>query len=144
MGGMKSSGGRRNSAGGRRKTGGGRRKAGTQQQPPGSARASAQPGAPPDSSRIHLTHILRGNAIWHVFVATRAGSGADATVHLEFERAGGDDESDRYSSLLTGPLRDALYGGGAVSRADLLHELELAIQSEAARREAPDAVSSGE
>jgi hypothetical protein len=92
------------------------------------------------SSRIHLTHILHDGAIWHVFIATTAGHGADAAVLLEFERTNGDDEPNRYATPLTGRLRDALYGGGSVARADLVHELDRAIRTAAT---GPDEAAAG-
>jgi hypothetical protein len=62
-----------------------------------------------------------------VVITTTAGQDNSAAVLLEFERTSADAPSARYSTPLTGHLRDALYGGGAVSRADLLQELERAI-----------------
>ncbi|MBR9990649.1 MAG: hypothetical protein KFH98_12895 [Gemmatimonadetes bacterium] len=112
--------------------------------PRAAGRAVTQPAAQSGSSRIHLTHILRDGAIWNVFVATTAGPGAPAAVLLEFERTGGDDAAHRYSTPLTGQLRDALYGGGSVDRADLVHELELAIRTDAARLDEATAAGSTE
>ncbi|HUF51908.1 MAG TPA: hypothetical protein VMN60_13880 [Longimicrobiales bacterium] len=112
--------------------------------PRAAARAVAQPAAQTGSSRIHLTHILRGGAIWNVFIATTVGHGAPAAVLLEFERTRGDDQPARYSTALAGRLRDALYGGGSVSRADLVHELELAIRTDAARLDEAAAAGSTE
>jgi hypothetical protein len=130
--------------GGRRGSAGVTRKAGVERTSRAAGRSVTQPAAQSGSSRIQLTHILRDGAIWNVFIATTAGHGAPAAVLLEFERTGGDDQPVRYSTALTGGLRDALYGGGSVSRADLVHELELAMQSDAARREARNAAGSTE
>lgn len=87
---------------------------------------------------------MHGDAIWNVFVTTSTGQGAPAAVLLEFERTGGGDQPDRYSTALAGRLREALYGGGSVSRADLVHELELAIQAQAASQHEPGAAGSTE
>lgn len=137
MAGMKSKGGRRGS-------GGALRQAGVQRTARAAGRAVSQPAANTASSRIHLTHIVRDGAIWNVFIATTAGHGGPAAVLLEFERTGGDDQPDRYSTTLAGQLREALYGGGSVSRADLMHELEFAIQSDAVRLEEANAAGSAE
>jgi hypothetical protein len=128
------------SRGGRRGSGGTSRQAGDDRGRRGAARPVPQPAAHDGASRIRLTHILREGAIWNVFVTTTAGQAA--AVLLEFERTGGDGLVDRYSTPLTGRLRDALYGGGSVSKADLLHELQLAIDAAAASREAPAATES--
>jgi hypothetical protein len=126
MAGMKSKGGRRGSAGASRK-------AGAQRKPRAAAGPVARPADQIGTSRIHLTRIIRDGAIWNVVVATTGGDDATAAVLLEFERTDGDGQPDRYATPLTGRLRDALYGGGSVSRADLVHELELAIRTDAAR-----------
>jgi hypothetical protein len=130
------------SRGGRRGSGGTSRQGGEERGRRGPARPVPQPAAHDGASRIKLTHILREGVIWNVFVTTTAGQAAAAAVLLEFERTGGDGLMDRYSTPLTGRLRDALYGGGSVSKADLLHELQLAIESAAASREAPAATES--
>jgi hypothetical protein len=137
MAGMKSGGGRRGS-------GGAPRRAGGQRTGRAAARPVPQPAAPAGPSRRHLAHILREGAIWNVFVKTTAGPDTAAAVLLEFARMGADDPSGRYSTPLTGRLREALYDGGSVSRADLLHELELAIQAEAARQDAATGAGSTE
>lgn len=104
----------------------------------------AQPFAQGGSSRIHLAHILRDGAIWQVFIATAAGHGETAAVLLEFERSGGGDEPNSYATPLRGRLRDALYGGGSVARADLVHELDLAIRTDVSRLDETAAAGSKE
>jgi hypothetical protein len=132
MAGMKRTGGPRGSAGASSE-------AGTGRPPRGGGRAVTQPAPQSGSSRIHLTNVLREGAIWNVFIATTAGHGAPAAVLLEFERTRGDNQAGRYSTPLTGRLREALYCGGSVSRAELVNELELAIRSDEAGHGTPGA-----
>jgi hypothetical protein len=125
MSGMKSKGGRRGSRGPSARGGAAR----SSRPAPGTA---PEPAASSGSSRIRLTHILRDGAIWQVFIVTTSGPGPTAAVLLEFERTGGAGEPDRHATPLTGRLRDALYDGGPVSRADLVRELDRALQTGAA------------
>lgn len=76
-------------------------------------------------SRLLLTKLLRGDAIWNVYVATGAQGDTQNRTQLEFEDTSA--VAVRYSRRAEGPLLDALFNGAPVSRATLQDELERAI-----------------
>jgi len=81
----------------------------------------------PGSSRLLLTRVVREGAIWEVYVATTARTGA-RDVTLEFERTGPEHSRLRHTRPVQGALLDALHNGAPVSRVRLLEELDLAVR----------------
>jgi hypothetical protein len=76
-------------------------------------------------ARLLLTRLVRGTAIWNVYVATSPQGDSTSRTHLEFEDTSA--RSQRYSRRAEGPLLHALFNGAPVSRATLQSELEQAL-----------------
>jgi hypothetical protein len=87
--------------------------------------------SPEGSSRLFLTRLLQGGAIWNGYVATTLRAGLPTLVQLEFERTAPGQGVVLYTRPVSGALLDALHSGGPLSRADLEQELELAIREAA-------------
>jgi hypothetical protein len=88
-------------------------------------------GEVPGPARMLLTRVLREGAIWNVYVATTARSGAPNLTQLEFEGTGAGQAKLRCTRPVAGPLLDALHSGAPISRASLQAELELALHAAA-------------
>ena len=118
----------RRGAGKRGSTQPGHRRGDAARERAGAREESGSAGHGSGPTRLLLTRLLHGGAIWNVYVARTAESGGPNRTQLEFEAAGAASDGQRYTRRVEGEMLDALHRGKPVSRSALEEELELALR----------------